>query len=93
MKEIFVTEEPEDNDITRTEILEIIGNSYTKKKDLKKSIFNIEWRFRFYKFKEKTVVEVSCKEPNRNRKYKTKNTGWIYLSDKDEKGIDEIWLL
>jgi len=91
MDSIFVNGKPSKNDITKTEILEIMGNNYEKKKNLEKLNFNTEWRFRFYKFKNKTVVEVSCKNPSEKRKYKTKNKKWIYLSNDDENKIDDIY--
>ena len=54
----------------------IPANAYSEEqKELKK--YKTEWRWRFLKINDKTVVEISFCEPNKERQYVDKFGKWI----------------
>ena len=65
--------------LSKKEIIGSIPTDYLKKQYTNLSKTHAEWRWRFFKFPNKSneVVEISYKPPNEKRKYISKDGEWV----------------
>mgnify|MGYP000555980452 CR=1 FL=1 len=94
--EIHTSDELKQTTLSKNEILKSIPNNHFKKADDIMAKTNIEWRWRIFKFPNKTneVIEISFKKPNEDRKYINKFGEWVVrnISSKyDKYVIDEYY--
>lgn len=71
--------------ILKNDLLNSIPKNATSEENIIFAKYKTEWRWRIFKFPEKDneVVEISKKEPNKNRLYINKNGDWV------ERNIDK----
>lgn len=72
--------------LSKKEIMESIPENCLKVQNVDLSKTNAEWRWRFFKFpnKKNEVIEMSYKQPNKNRKYINKDGEWVEREIGDE---------
>ena len=77
---IFITQDDSTNNITYTNIIDNLPKGYTIVKDTNwKTNKQIKWRWRFLKFDDKTIVEISYKYYDDSRRvYFNKSGNWVY---------------
>ena len=78
---IFITQDEctENKLVTFTNIVDNLPKGCTIIKDNKwKNKKKIKWRWRFMKFDNKSIVEISYKYPNDNRIYFNKQGNWVH---------------
>jgi hypothetical protein len=72
--------------LSKNEILSSIPQNALEQEDINLSLSKIELRWRIFKIPniENEIIEISQKEPNKNRLYMNQNGNWVEYNDNDK---------